>query len=590
MDPDGMPKSLMYSDDSDMTMIDGSMLTITADHSDSGMTSTITVTASDGADSISDMFDVTVTAPEAPDWKKEIPDVTFEHDDTSQMFTLSEFFNRATMYMATSSAPTVVTAEVNDEQTMLTLTRVGEGSAVVEITPSNSGGDGPTQSITVMVEAARQVPTTKTGMMFEALKINMVADDGNAANDAVTFTDEEIAAVKAATKRYMLSTYVTDPDGDDAELKFSTSTDDNAVVAVYATPTAGPADNVHLGNPSDAQLKQMTQEGSDITIRGRKAGTATITVTATDADMETESWSFVVTVPTVNNTGPSVAADADLPADFDGLNGANRLKMSGGAKELTINLGDIFNDPNVEEGADNNPRTSGDSWDLKAMSTNEEAVTVRLVSTNKVNMPDEYKVVLTPVGPGDAIIYFTAEDSFGMMAGGKVPEGGTDTDSDGYVDETSFPVKVNSPPVNYSGDGDKRRSLSTENRLMDLVASWAATDVDVDDDDDNYDITDGVLILVDTDLTDEDLQGYFYDKDNDPLKCRINVEGDSVGVTLGTDRDRITLDPTADKSGETMVTVTCWDQVGASGSEVDFEKSAPDTLTLNVAYSQSISD
>ena len=51
MDPDGMPMPLTYSDDSDMTMIDGSMLTITADHSDSGMTSTITVTASDGADS-----------------------------------------------------------------------------------------------------------------------------------------------------------------------------------------------------------------------------------------------------------------------------------------------------------------------------------------------------------------------------------------------------------------------------------------------------------------------------------------------------------------------------------------------------------
>ena len=141
------------------------------------------------------MFDVTVTAPEAPDWKKEIPDVTFEHDDTSQMFTLSEFFNRATMYMATSSAPTVVTAEVNDEQTMLTLTRVGEGSAVVEITPSNSGGDGPTQSITVMVEAdyapgALTHEDASDELMFKDMALNrsnMVADDETnvlVANDA----------------------------------------------------------------------------------------------------------------------------------------------------------------------------------------------------------------------------------------------------------------------------------------------------------------------------------------------------------------------------------------------------------------------
>ena len=35
-------------------------------------------------------------------WKKEIPDVTFEHDGAPKTFMLADYFNDATMYVATS--------------------------------------------------------------------------------------------------------------------------------------------------------------------------------------------------------------------------------------------------------------------------------------------------------------------------------------------------------------------------------------------------------------------------------------------------------------------------------------------------------
>ena len=401
-DPDSMPEALSYSDDSEMTMIDGSMLTITASAPGTTM---ITVTASDGNLDVSDTFDVMVTSPEAPESSSELPDQVFSHDDmAARMFTLSGYFSRATMYtVAVTGDEGVVTAV--EEGGVLTLTPGDSaGRAVVEVTPSNSGGEGSSQTITVNVGSTPiptsikplQAVTTQTdagptmimlsdyfsgatmyavasnnedalmaseadgtltltpgdehgtatvtvtpsnsggagtaqtfnvtvqarptmaeNMEFKAVKITDIGDNANVANDATTFTEEEVTAVEAATKRYMLSKYVTDPDGDDTKLKFSTATDNNAVVAVYATPTeatAGPAGNIHVGNPTSAQLKKMMVEGSDITIRGRKVGTATITITATDEDQLPKEWTVMVTVVDAN-AAPTVDTATTFPGD-----------------------------------------------------------------------------------------------------------------------------------------------------------------------------------------------------------------------------------------------------------------------------------
>ena len=207
-DPDSKPMPLEYSADSDMAMIEGSMLTITADASDAGMTTTITVTATDGEDSVSDMFDVEVNAPDVPAWKKEIPDPpAFAHDDAAgKTYMLEDYFSNATMYRATANPSGVVTATVSDDHTMLTLMVEGPGTTTVEITPSNSGGDGITQSITVMVNspaAAPQLPTLKPNQMIPStLRVVQLTDTAAAALTPGGADDD--ATFEAAEEHYVL--------------------------------------------------------------------------------------------------------------------------------------------------------------------------------------------------------------------------------------------------------------------------------------------------------------------------------------------------------------------------------------------------
>ena len=289
MDPDGMPMPLTYSDDSDMTMIDGSMLTITADHSDSGMTTTITVTATDGAASIPDMFDVTVMAPDAPTWKKEIPDATFEHDGEPQTIMLAEYFNDARGYALNDDIDeSVVMAALNTEQTMLTLTRAGAGETVVEITPSNSGGDGTTQSITVMVNAAPtspRPPTTKPGKTIPmTVRVVALADATAIAYDDDDVTGDNLIALNAAEKIYMLRDLIKDPeragrrlgvhDGDDRPRRLWPCTQTLLMLARQLTTTAARG-----ANTPATTLDKMTSDADTIRIRGRKAGTANVMIT-----------------------------------------------------------------------------------------------------------------------------------------------------------------------------------------------------------------------------------------------------------------------------------------------------------------------
>ena len=164
-DPDGSDDDLTYTAESSKPEVvkvsdpdANSMITITAVDDGEAM---IKVTATDADGGVgTDTFTVTVSNPAVPTLKEAFRPVTFEHDGGPQTITLADHFNRATMYSATSDDPTVVEAAVNAEQTMLTLTRAedAEGSTVVEITPSNSGGKGTTQIINVTVKSAPAAP------------------------------------------------------------------------------------------------------------------------------------------------------------------------------------------------------------------------------------------------------------------------------------------------------------------------------------------------------------------------------------------------------------------------------------------------
>ena len=121
-DVDNGPEPLSYSTDSEMAMVDGSMLTITASVAGTTM---ITVTASDGAGQVTDMFTVTVSNPELPERNDNTLNLqTFSSPSAEPKdINLGSYFSGVVEYRASSDNPTAVEADVEGE--VLTLDAEG---------------------------------------------------------------------------------------------------------------------------------------------------------------------------------------------------------------------------------------------------------------------------------------------------------------------------------------------------------------------------------------------------------------------------------------------------------------------------------
>ena len=548
----------------------------------------VTVTARNDVGEVAQKIGVNVAAQPVPTSIKPLQAMITESDAVATTIELDNYFSGATDYIVSSNNNDAIAVSLNGHT--LTLTPGTHGMATVTVTPMNDGGSGTAQTFDVRVRAR---PMLKDMMNFMDGKVLAITQT---AADAVT-GESDADPLIAAVIRYELAMYITDPDGADVELEFSTTTDDEETVAVYTTPSGGADADANLvteGDMTDAALNDaMESTDANVTLRGRKAGSAMITVTATDEDGLDEDWTFMVTVATAN-AGPTVVATAFpgtsiAEADnadyfkFVRIGNQERFKSTDTApRRLKIKLGadagatnGIFNDVNVHQ------RASGDSWEFDVHSTDDEVVTATLEPTGVI---DEYNVVITPQGSGIARIYFTVEDSFGETAGGtdstETVGDITAAATDGLVDNTSFLVRVNHKPVPYSGDGDDRNSLSTETQWRNLVAAGDtafATGVD----------------LVDDTTTADDAEGYFSDEDNEALLCRlIETTGDSVGITIATRNEFTLTNPTDDTlTGESTFRIRCFDQVDANadGTATDFEW-AEDTLRVNVEFLQSISD
>ena len=704
-DEDGLPAALSYSDESDMTTIDGSTLTITAS---APGTTTITVTATDGADDVTDMFDVMVTSPATPTATSDIPDQNFAHDDmTVRMVTLSGHFSGATGYSYSMSGDAGVVTVMKAEG-VLTLTPGDAGRTVVTVTPSNSGGNGESQSFTVTVAAtpmepvqpvpvpttsnylqAQSVPsaggsvditlsgyfsgaesynagsnneailmvsvaghtltlapvptkhgtagvtvtpvnsegvagspqtfdvtvqaepTTKENNEFpDAIKISMIDADGVDADAGGSVDADEITAAKAATKRYELTKYVTDPDGDDTKLKFSAATSNNKNVAVYVTPTVAPTAptgldapaDVYLADPTADQLKKMMVEGPDVTIRGLKEGEATITITATDADLRQMTWTIDVTVLAFSNSAPVVQSGITFPGDdvattatykdFARLDDERRFKSTDRMpRPLTIDLAELFDDADID--ADTaHARTSEDSWKFEAMSTNTNVMAVTMEKIGTRAKPDLHRVVITPTGSGKATIYFKVTDSFGESAGGVTDDDGKFVADNTDNVATSFDVMVNHAPMPEGSQDDPKTLGDAEDEdvaaFRKLLVKDAATSPTLP-----------TLRLVDAGDGGE-VEGYFSDEDGDSLLCNLDYRDLPKNVafewTSGGSRVEMVLVAVANDVEEAMqrapgtgyVDVTCYDQVGVTGSEVNFEK-ATAALTVTVVEGHDLS-
>ena len=257
-DLDG-PEALSYEATSSNTMyateaVDGSTLTIEAV---AAGTATITVTASDGAASVQDTFTVTVSNPAPPTATSELPDQDFAYDDMeARMFTLSDYFLKATMYdVSVSGDASVVTATEADG--VLTLTPGSAGSAMVKVTPSNSGGIGSSQTIDVTVAdepAELMLPPRPVG----------------------TIAAQEVAI--GATGTVNVAGNFVEPEGE---------------TLTYAATSS-----------NEAAATATVSDAGVVSITGVAAGSATITITVTDTDGLTAMQTIAVTVPAIENTSP----------------------------------------------------------------------------------------------------------------------------------------------------------------------------------------------------------------------------------------------------------------------------------------------
>ena len=299
------------ADDDSLTVTasssDEKVATVSVDADQSGLTltgktagtATITVTAQDSdGNSVSDAFDLTVTAEQekkvnnAPMVSAAIGDATILHASGAHEASLSGVFTDADgdelKITATSSEEKVATVSVSTDQAALTVSAKKRGTATVTVTASDGNGGSVEDSFTVTVKAAPVVASA-------------IADVSELEIDA--------------TQKISLSGVFSDADGDSLTVTASSSKDAVATVSVAA-------------------------DYSDLTLTGKASGTATITVSAQDSDGNSTSDAFDVTVVKANNA-PTVASaidDATIVSESD----TSEVSLSGvftdaDGDDLTIN-------------------------------------------------------------------------------------------------------------------------------------------------------------------------------------------------------------------------------------------------------------
>ncbi len=344
MDPDEMPSPLTYTDSSNIsgmkTTIEGSMLTITADAAGTTM---ITVTATDGVESVSDKFSVMVTAPDAPTRTGPPPGVqTFASSNAEAMdIELDGYFHGATGYEAESDDETVVTASVSNST--VTLTPEGAGTALVTVTAQNSGDEVATLIFRVKVsDPVVAAPTVKSPIRDQTvvigdapLMIDVSVNFSDATDyDALCLDDAKCTAEVTAAGMLTLTAgtqYGTTnvwvrafndagsvPDEFEAEVQAKPTLkkifedwyihvnpgefNTKPIMAVkakdYVTDPDGEDEKLQFMVTSSDKAILEAQEAEDgaWSIKFLAFGIATVTVTATDEDMNVASWTYEVTV------------------------------------------------------------------------------------------------------------------------------------------------------------------------------------------------------------------------------------------------------------------------------------------------------
>ena len=234
----------------------------------------------------------------------------------------------ALSYEATSDASDVATASVSGSN--VTLTGAAPGTATITVTATDPGGLSATQTFEVTVSSTNRAPTVSAAIPDQTLE----------AGAQVTVD---------------VSGAFSDPDGDALSYEATSDASDVATASV---------------------------SGSDVTVAGEAAGTATITVTATDPGGLSATQTFDVTVSSRTNHAPMVS-------------GAIPDQTLQAGTQVTVDVSGAFSDPD------------GDALSYEATS---DAPGVAAVSVSGSD------VTVAGEAAGTATITVTATDPGGLSA------------------------------------------------------------------------------------------------------------------------------------------------------------------------------
>ena len=325
-DPDGdaLTFSATTSDASVATVsVTGSQVAITGV---SPGTATVTITARDPG-GLTASYPTTVTVNGPPLLTDSIPNHVLA-EGASATVDLDDHFtdpdDDVASYEAESSDASV--ASVSVEGSTVTITGVSAGTATVTFTVRDEYGQEASQDVGVTVEEANQAPQAT-----DSIPARELMPDGEATID--------------------LSGHFTDPD-------------DDALT--------------YEGETSDADVATVSIDGSNATITGVAAGTATITFTASDPDGLSADQEAMVTV----NTPPMPEGTIDeITVRVD--------------ESTTLVVSGYFTD------------ADGDALSYEATSSDEDIATVSLADST---------ATINGVAPGSATITITATDPRGASA------------------------------------------------------------------------------------------------------------------------------------------------------------------------------
>ena len=422
--------------------IDGSTLTIDPIQNAHGNTM-LTITASDGPESIQDSFEMTVTpVNDAPVLSSPFNDITRDEDFVPFEIEVASHFTDVDgddlTYGATADVDVVSVVITSDDMLEITATSMAFGSATITVTAGDPDGETASDEFILTVDSVNDVPVLGTSLPdltrdedFEAftidLSIHFSDPDGGSLDytvegqDGVVTTDvsgnvltvESIQDLNGAATLMITASDGSESIQDSFEMTV-TPVNDAPVLSSPFNDITRDEDFVSFEIEVESHFTDIDGDdlAYDVTVVGGAAtagitgsnmleitstamafGGVTITVTATDIDGETARGTFVLTVDSINDAPildsplPDVTRDEDFGVILIDLS-IHFSDPDGDALEFDVTGPASL----ISASASGNTLTLGSLQDLNGEATFEITAT-----DGRITIRDELKMTVNPV-------------------------------------------------------------------------------------------------------------------------------------------------------------------------------------------------